>query len=668
MLAPGLPADEAMRLRALHELKLLDTSPEERFDRLTRLAKRMFDVPIALISLVDEHRQWFKSRQGLDACETGRDISFCGHAILGQDVLLVTDATKDPRFADNPLVTGAPHIRFYAGAPLHTVDGYRLGTLCLIDSKPRVLTRADIAALRDLADCVESETNRLVESHLHTLLAKNREELTRLSRVASQTTNGVVITGVDGRVEWINEGFTRITGYALEEMRGRRPGRQLQGAGTDPETVRQIRSALQRGEGFEVDLLNYAKSGRPYWIRIQCSPLYDDDGRLQGFMAIESDITQHRQAVEALELSEARLRGLFELSPIGIALNDYESGAFLELNDALLQPTGYTREEFVSLSYWDLTPEEYRPEEIQQLRNMEKTGRYGPYEKEYIRKDGSRYPVLLTGMVIHDSGRKLIWSMIEDISERRRAERMKSEFVSTVSHELRTPLTSISGALRLVVGGAVGELPGQALEMVGIAHRNSQRLMFLINDLLDMEKIAAGKMHFEMQAQPLMPLVELSLESHRPYGDEQEVALALDSPRTDVEVRVDSQRLQQVMANLLSNAIKFSPQCGTVVVSVQPGAETVRIAIADTGPGIPEAFRSRIFEKFSQADASDTRPKGGSGLGLAISRELVERMGGHIGFDSVVDEGATFWFELPLCGRRASPAGQAPVERIHPRS
>lgn len=156
MNTPDYPEDEPQRLATLHALNILDSPPEERFDRLTRLAKRIFGVPIALVSLVDANRQWFKSRQGLDACETPRDISFCGHAILGQDVFMIPDTKQDPRFADNPLVTGEPHIRFYAGCPL-TIDGRKLGTLCIIDRQPRYFEEDDINTLKDLAVMVENE-------------------------------------------------------------------------------------------------------------------------------------------------------------------------------------------------------------------------------------------------------------------------------------------------------------------------------------------------------------------------------------------------------------------------------------------------------------------------------------------------------------------------------
>ena len=173
MKTPDKPINETDRINTLRSLKILDTQAEERFDRLTRLAARMFDVPIALVSLIDEDRQWFKSATGLDAAETHRDISFCGHAILGDEIFNIPDATQDERFADNPLVTMDPSIRLYVGCPLKAHDGAKLGTLCLIDQKPRELSKEDLQALRDLADMAEQE---LAASQLATL-----DDLTMIS-------------------------------------------------------------------------------------------------------------------------------------------------------------------------------------------------------------------------------------------------------------------------------------------------------------------------------------------------------------------------------------------------------------------------------------------------------------------------------------------------------
>ena len=648
MQRPLIPSNEEQRLRALHNTHLLDTPSEERFDRLTRLARQLFDVPIALISLVDAERQWFKSREGLGACETDRSISFCGHTILGSDIFEITNAARDARFSDNPLVKGDPHIRFYAGAPL-MVDGYGVGTLCIIDTRPRQLDNDQRRALRDLADVVESELKKVDQ-------VRQSEELARLSRVASQTTNGVIITDMEGRVEWINEGFTRITGYSLEDLQGRKPGHSLQGQDTDPTVIAQMRQALRQHQGFEVDLINYTKDGRPYWIHIHCSPLFDSAGVAYGFMAIESDITAQKQAEIALQNSETRLRGLFELSPLGISLNDYETGVFLDLNQALLEPTGYTLEEIRTLSYWDLTPLEYEDQEVRQLERLKEYGHYGQYEKEFIRKDGSRFPVLLNGMVVCDqSGRKLIWSIVEDISERKRIEQMKNDFIATVSHELRTPVTSINGALSLVVGGVTGEIPASMHDMLSIAHKNSERLGLLVNDLLDMEKLTAGKVAFDLRIQPLYPLLKQAVQTNQSYADRFGVKLNLIADNAMVEVWVDSARIQQVLANLLSNAAKFSPEGGNVTIKITTCEHRVRISVTDHGVGIPQAYQDRIFQKFSQVDTSDSRQKGGSGLGLAITRELVERMGGTVGFESIPDRETTFWFALSTVPPEVAP-------------
>ena len=237
-----------------------------------------------------------------------------------------------------------------------------------------------------------------------------------------------------------------------------------------------------------------------------------------------------------------------------------------------------------------------------------------------------------------------------DITERKRIELMKGQFISTVSHELRTPLTSIRGALGLACGGQLGDIPEQALPMLQIALRNSEHLTELVNDLLDMEKLSSGEMCFEMQAQPLWPLLVEAVASGEAYAAQHQVSLHLLPADESLQVEVDGQRLRQVMNNLLSNAAKFSPPQAEVRISLSAEQGRVRVAVQDQGPGVPPAFRSRIFQRFAQADASDTRQKGGTGLGLAISRELIERMGGEIGYHSPPGEGATFYFELPLIG------------------
>ena len=314
---------------------------------------------------------------------------------------------------------------------------------------------------------------------------------------------------------------------------------------------------------------------------------------------------------------------------------------------------GYAADEAVGRNVSILMPEPHRSLHDGYLETYMATGVAriigASREVDGRRKDGSTFAMDLAVSLSAHQGQPLFIGLVRDITERKRIETMKSEFVSTVSHELRTPLTSISAALGLVAGGAMGNIPPEAKEMVHIAHKNSLRLAHLINDLLDMEKLAAGKMHFDLQVQALMPLLVHSLEGVRAYGDQYQVRFEVTERVEGVKVRVDGSRLQQVLNNFLSNAAKFSPPGGRVEIAAVRSDDRVRVSVIDHGPGISPEFRGRIFQKFSQADSSDTRQKGGTGLGLAISKELVERMGGAVGFDSDAGKGACFYFDLPVC-------------------
>ncbi|WP_313223656.1 CHASE domain-containing protein [Stutzerimonas nitrititolerans] len=277
-------------------------------------------------------------------------------------------------------------------------------------------------------------------------------------------------------------------------------------------------------------------------------------------------------------------------------------------------------------------------------------------ELRFRHKDGRTVPVLVRGYIQRDAqGQPLrISGTSMDLTEHKRIEQMKNEFVSTVSHELRTPLTSISGALGLINGGALGEVPPAMQQMLEIAYRNSQRLGHLINDLLDMEKIAAGKMSFDMHEHSLRQLLEEALASNQAFAAQLGVNCVLREA-VDVQVWVDASRLQQVLGNFLSNAIKYTPEGGEVSLHCSmPDATHVRISVTDQGPGIAAEFRARVFEKFAQADASDSRQKGGTGLGLAITKEFIERMGGKVGFDTAEGQGTTFWCDLPILETCAS--------------
>ena len=269
-------------------------------------------------------------------------------------------------------------------------------------------------------------------------------------------------------------------------------------------------------------------------------------------------------------------------------------------------------------------------------------------ELEAVRKNGEIFEIEL---FVHDIGvdnEHRFLGIIRDISERKHMDRVKSEFVSTVSHELRTPLTSIKGALGMINSGVLGQLPDKAKRMVELAHNNTERLILLVNDLLDMEKIQAGKINLKMEKVNLTALVKESIAMNQTYASNLKVSLALEGSLHDFFVMADSSRMMQVMANLISNAAKYSPPDDVVRIKVVADDDFVKVSVSDNGTGIPPEYHSRIFQKFSQLDASDSRQKGGTGLGLNITKAIVEHHGGRIDFFSEVNKGATFFFKIPV--------------------
>ncbi len=400
MKIPALPPNEAERLRALHQYQILDTLPEQVYEDLTRLAAQICGAPIALVSLIDAERQWFKARLGMESSESERALSFCAHSVATGEMLVVSDAHRDDRFFDNPSVLGDPFVRFYAGAPLITPRGHALGTLCVIDRRPRNLSDMQLDMLRILG----------------------------------------------------------------------------------------------------------------------------------------------RQVMNQLEL-------------------------------------------------------------------------------------------------------RLL------VAEREQMERTRSELISIVSHELRTPLTSIRGSLGLIEGGAVGEVPPAMAPLIQVARNNTDRLIRLVNDALDLQKMEAGRLELRKAALDAAELVGSAVSGIEGMaaGAHVQVETKIEAP---LRIDGDPDRLVQVLTNLLSNAIRVSPRGGRVVVLVEPSTYgRVRLSVRDEGPGIAEKDLPRLFGKFQQIDGTDGPVRGGTGLGLAICKGIVEEHGGRLGVFSRLGEGSTFWFEIH------SPAG-----------
>lgn len=1023
MREPNIPENESQRLDALRRLQVLDTPAEERFDRLTRLAKHMFEVPIALVSLVDSNRQWFKSKQGLQACETSRSISFCGHAILSEGILHVPDALEDERFADNPLVCGAPNIRFYAGAPLSTLEGYRIGTLCIIDERPRTLSAADLRNLRDLADCAQEELNRMqvltgieggeanawsVQKRIETEIKRQHQLLNTISRAQSQfiketnshkvfdellkellqltdseygfigeilhteanqpylkshaitniawndetrafyrqyaqsgleffnldtlfgatikTSEAVIanqpaedprrgglpeghpplnsflgvpffagdkFVGMAGlanrpqgydqqlveflqpllttcanlidalrqakrrrqaeeelnrfkhvlddtldmifmfdaktlRFNYLNRGAVNSMGYSRDELLLMAPY-HIKPLMTEADFKKLI-TPLLAGEqsALHFETIHRRKNGSDFPVEIFLQLVKETENQ-QRFVAIVRDISERkraemetRQYTNALEQLhnittdteldlQQKIKALLELGrqvfdlPLGIVsriqndsytvqyvsgpegapppgtlfdlghtycahtliaekpigfnhagtsdIKDHPCYQTFKLESYIGAPLVVAGERFGTLNFsgpeakprpfsnthysliqlfaqWvgnelaqhhtnqklhdvtalrqaildsanasiistdiDGTIQTFNrgAERLLGYRAYEVVGKVSPapfHDKDevvqraaelseelghaiepgfevfvakarlgfaderewtYIRKDGTRFPVLLSVTAVRDSNGEIagFLGVGTDLTERKKIDRMKSEFVSTVSHELRTPLTSIRGALGLLLGKAREELSTKSLNLLEMANRNSERLTLLINDILDLEKIESGRLEFSFQLVDLVAISKTAIEANLGFAQQHNVALQLEHELDQALVWGDSHRLLQVFTNLISNAVKYSPAQETVRIGVSTFNNLFRVKVSDRGSGIPEDFRSRIFQRFAQADSSDTREKGGTGLGLSICKAIVERHHGYIHYQSEPNAGTVFYFDLP---------------------
>lgn len=271
-------------------------------------------------------------------------------------------------------------------------------------------------------------------------------------------------------------------------------------------------------------------------------------------------------------------------------------------------------------------------------------------EWTYIRKDGSRFPVMVSVTALREAQLALtgFLCIAYDLTERKKVENMKNEFISTVSHELRTPLTSIRGSLGLLSAGTVGAVPAAAKTLLDIANNNCERLVRMINDILDIEKIESGNMRFNTVTQRILPLAKQAIGATQAYAAQFQVKFELQPDAEDAYVAVDADRIMQVIVNLLSNAAKYSPPGASVEVQLAHQSGFLRLSVIDHGEGIDDHFRASIFQKFSQADSSDTRQKGGSGLGLSISKAIIEMHHGRIDFRSERGVRTEFFFELPL--------------------
>jgi PAS domain S-box-containing protein len=365
---------------------------------------------------------------------------------------------------------------------------------------------------------------------------------------------------------------------------------------------------------------------------------------------LERQLGELEEARRQVEASGRKLALFAERAPIAVLELDNE-GRVTDVNPGAELLFGYADAELVGTKVQEhLVLPELRAEFARQWAQLVATREpVAGLKIRSPRRDGLQVVCewTVTPLVNPEGTVISVIAQGQDVTRQLEAERMKKEFTSTLSHELRTPLTSIIGSLQLINSGVLGDLDNDVAELTAVAERNGTRLLDLINDLLDIEKIESGKLTLVPEVFKLGELVRESLILNKGFAERFKVRFELMGAPPDRAVHADRKRLQQVMTNLLSNAAKFSPEGGVVEVTLEESGPNLRVGVHDRGPGIPEAFRNRIFGRFAQADSTTARQKGGTGLGLAISKRLVEMMQGRIGFEPREGGGTTFWFELP---------------------
>jgi len=390
--------------------------------------------------------------------------------------------------------------------------------------------------------------------------------------------------------------------------------------------------------------------GSVLWLQTSKIPLEDESGHVIGVLGVYEDITERKEAEKNLLYSEKRLRSIVD-NMVDALITIDEHGLIQSYNRAAELMFDYSEEEVVNQNISMLMPEPYHGEHDGYLARYIQSGEMDVMgtlrEAVAKRKSGEVFPVELAISEIDLNGRRLFSGIVRDVTERKRNEKLKNEFVSTVSHELRTPLTSIRGSLGVLSAGVAGELPEVAQKMLTIASNNTERLLLLINDILDIQKIEADQMTIELESLDIKALLVKVIEENNAYAAQYGSSFMLQDIAEGVKVMADPGRLAQVISNLLSNAVKFSPSGEVVEIAVNDLSEDrVRISVADHGAGIPVLFQGKLFDKFTQCDSSDSREKGGTGLGMSIVKALTENMGGEISFTTQEGEGSTFYVDL----------------------
>jgi PAS domain S-box-containing protein len=653
------PENEKQRLEAIHRFQILDSEEDPDFDGIVEIASQICNSAIAVITLVDERRQWFKARVGLSVRETDRDFSFCAHAIHYDDIMIVEDALSDERFNDNPLVTGEPFIRFYAGIPLISNDNYKVGTLAVIDPIPRTLSEMQKSCLRNLAKQVVN----LLNMRLNILeLRKSNVEISYLANIVEQTNDAIISIDQLGLIRSWNRGAEILYGFRRDDTIGRSIHDIVRGSIIPFDD--NFENFVYSDKVWRGEVKHLHREGTPIFLLLTVSPLPTNDRKRVGYVLQLRDISDRKKLEdelnhlheEAIRLANERYRNIFENSLHGIFQTTIE-GRFITVNKAMAHMFGYDSPEDLIREVTDIAGQLYiDPHDRQHIRKvLASEGKLTGYEFKAIKKNRQIIWVRAHIQVLHDkAGMSYFEGMVEDVTERRISdEKLNNQFdelkkinyeldrfVYSVSHDLRAPLSSILGITNIAEMESPSDTQRQYLYMI----RDSiQRLDEFIKAILTYSRNT--RMDVQLEQINFAEIIESMQKNLRSMNGSTRLKLTY-SIHGEETFYSDSLRIGIILNNLYSNAIKYQDYqkdhsfCN---INVNVLTDSAEITVVDNGIGIPPDLLDKVFDMFYRAhDISK-----GSGLGLYIARETVMKLRGSIAVDSVFKEHATFKVVLP---------------------